>query len=123
MLSQLKVSHSTSCDWSTVSPEFEDFNSRQMSEKEILALFEKMMVACMQLINALVTSPDDLDFRLHIRNEFMRCGLKEILPHLNTIKNEALDIQLKVFEEHKEEDMIEFSHRLEDIKSELEYPF
>lgn len=34
----------------------------------------------MQLINALVTSPDDLDFRLHIRNEFMRCGLKEILP-------------------------------------------
>uniref|UniRef100_A0A8D0ABC5 Diaphanous-related formin 3 n=1 Tax=Sander lucioperca TaxID=283035 RepID=A0A8D0ABC5_SANLU len=83
----------------------------------------QLQVACMQLINALVTSPDELDFRLHIRNEFMRCGLKEILPHLTTIRNEALDIQLKVFEEHKEEDMIEFSHRLEDIKSELEYPF
>ncbi|TDH16931.1 hypothetical protein EPR50_G00003180 [Perca flavescens] len=82
----------------------------------------QLQVACMQLINALVTSPDELDFRLHIRNEFMRCGLKEILPHLTTIRNEALDIQLKVFEEHKEEDMIEFSHRLEDIKSELEYP-
>uniref|UniRef100_A0A7N8WUU2 Diaphanous-related formin 3 n=1 Tax=Mastacembelus armatus TaxID=205130 RepID=A0A7N8WUU2_9TELE len=78
----------------------------------------QLQVACMQLINALVTSPDELDFRLHIRNEFMRCGLKEILPQLTTIKNEALDIQLKVFEEHKEEDMIEFSHRLEDIKSE-----
>ncbi|GLD60617.1 protein diaphanous homolog 3-like isoform X1, partial [Lates japonicus] len=52
-------------------------------------------VACMQLINALVTSPDELDFRLHIRNEFMRCGLKEILPQLTTIRNEALDIQLK----------------------------
>uniref|UniRef100_A0A8C3GPV0 Diaphanous related formin 3 n=1 Tax=Cairina moschata TaxID=8855 RepID=A0A8C3GPV0_CAIMO len=64
----------------------------------------------MQLINALVTSPDDLDFRLHIRNEFMRSGLKEILPQLKCIKNEALDIQLKVFNEHKEEDMIEFSH-------------
>uniref|UniRef100_A0A8C3U1E5 Diaphanous related formin 3 n=1 Tax=Catharus ustulatus TaxID=91951 RepID=A0A8C3U1E5_CATUS len=83
----------------------------------------QLQVACMQLINALVTSPDDLDFRLHIRNEFMRCGLKEILPHLQCIKNEALDIQLKVFNEHKEEDMIEFSHRLEDIRSELEYPF
>uniref|UniRef100_A0A7N6BQI0 Diaphanous-related formin 3 n=1 Tax=Anabas testudineus TaxID=64144 RepID=A0A7N6BQI0_ANATE len=83
----------------------------------------QLQVACMQLINALVTSPDELDFRLHIRNEFMRCGLKEILPQLATIRNEALDIQLKVFEEHKEEDMIEFSHRLEDIKSELEYPF
>uniref|UniRef100_A0A3Q3JQC3 Diaphanous-related formin 3 n=1 Tax=Monopterus albus TaxID=43700 RepID=A0A3Q3JQC3_MONAL len=77
------------------------------------------IVACMQLINALVTSPDELDVRLHIRNEFMRCGLKEILPQLTTIRNEALDIQLKVFEEHKEEDMIEFSHRLEDIKSDI----
>ncbi|XP_051234218.1 protein diaphanous homolog 3-like isoform X3 [Dicentrarchus labrax] len=80
----------------------------------------QLQVACMQLINALVTSPDELDFRLHIRNEFMRCGLKEILPQLTTIRNDALDIQLKVFEEHKEEDMIEFSHRLEDIKSELD---
>ncbi|KAI7794845.1 putative protein diaphanous-like protein 3 [Triplophysa rosa] len=76
----------------------------------------QLQVACMQLINALVTSPDELDFRLHIRNEFMRCGLREILPILNTIRNDALDIQLKVFEEHKEEDMIEFSHRLEDIR-------
>ncbi|KAM9764946.1 protein diaphanous homolog 3-like [Menidia menidia] len=80
----------------------------------------QLQVACMQLINALVTSPDELDLRLHIRNEFMRCGLKEILPNLTTIRNEALDIQLKVFEEHKEEDMMEFSHRLEDIKSELD---
>lgn len=45
------------------------------------------------------------------------------LQRLKSIKNEALDIQLKVFNEHKEEDMIEFSHRLEDIRSELEYPF
>uniref|UniRef100_A0A673H8W2 Protein diaphanous homolog 3-like n=1 Tax=Sinocyclocheilus rhinocerous TaxID=307959 RepID=A0A673H8W2_9TELE len=79
-------------------------------------LFFLISVACMQLINALVTSPDELDFRLHIRNEFMRCGLREILPSLNAVKNDALDIQLKVFEEHKEEDMIEFSHRLEDIR-------
>uniref|UniRef100_A0A3P8R0L5 Diaphanous-related formin 3 n=1 Tax=Astatotilapia calliptera TaxID=8154 RepID=A0A3P8R0L5_ASTCA len=79
----------------------------------------QLQVACMQLINALVTSPDELDFRLHIRNEFMRCGLKEILPQLLVIRNEALDIQLKVFEEHKEEDMMEFSHRLEDIKSDI----
>lgn len=44
------------------------------------------------------------------------------LQQLTNTRNEALDIQLKVFEEHKEEDMIEFSHRLEDIRSELEYP-
>lgn len=82
--------------------------------------FLQLQVACMQLINALVTSPDDLDFRLHIRNEFMRCGLSEILPKLKTIRNEALDIQLRVFDEHKEEDMIEFSHRLDDVRSEMD---
>ncbi|XP_058132581.1 protein diaphanous homolog 3 [Dasypus novemcinctus] len=80
----------------------------------------QLQVACMQLINALVTSPDDLDLRLHIRNEFMRCGLKEILPNLKHIKNDGLDIQLKVFDEHKEEDFIEFSHRLEDIRAEFD---
>ncbi|XP_061618855.1 protein diaphanous homolog 3-like isoform X3 [Phyllopteryx taeniolatus] len=80
----------------------------------------QLQVACMQFINALVTSPDELDLRLHIRNEFIRCGLKAILPQLSSVRNEALDIQLKVFEEHKEEDMMEFSHRLEDIKSELD---
>ncbi|VFV39382.1 protein diaphanous homolog 3 isoform 1 [Lynx pardinus] len=83
----------------------------------------QLQVACMQLINALVTSPDDLDFRLHIRNEFMRCGLKEILPNLKCLKNDGLDIQLKVFDEHKEEDLLELSHRLEEIRAELEYPF
>lgn len=34
----------SSCDWST-SSEFEDLSSRITSEKEILALFEKMMVS------------------------------------------------------------------------------
>ncbi|XP_073068648.1 protein diaphanous homolog 3 isoform X2 [Manis javanica] len=80
----------------------------------------QLQVACMQLINALVTSPDDLDSRLHIRNEFMRCGLKEILPNLQCVKNDGLDIQLKVFDENKEEDLIEFSHRLNDIRAEFD---
>uniref|UniRef100_A0A8C7ZA20 Diaphanous-related formin 2 n=1 Tax=Oryzias sinensis TaxID=183150 RepID=A0A8C7ZA20_9TELE len=81
---------------------------------------QQLQVACMQLINALVTSPDDLDFRIHLRNEFLRCGLKKILPELK--ETEELDIQLKVFNENKEEDSIELSHRLEDIRAEMEYP-
>ncbi|XP_059507468.1 protein diaphanous homolog 2 isoform X2 [Stegostoma tigrinum] len=80
----------------------------------------QLQVACMQLINALVTSPDDLDFRIHLRNEFLRCGLKKILPVLKDKENEELDIQLKVFDENKEEDFIEVSHRLEDIRSEMD---
>ncbi|MCJ8733964.1 hypothetical protein PDJAM_G00229890 [Pangasius djambal] len=82
---------------------------------------QQLQTACMQLINALVTSPDDLDFRIHLRNEFLRCGLKKILPELK--ETEELDIQLKVFNENKEEDSIELSHRLDDIRTEMEYPF
>uniref|UniRef100_A0A087YF06 Diaphanous related formin 2 n=1 Tax=Poecilia formosa TaxID=48698 RepID=A0A087YF06_POEFO len=77
---------------------------------------QQLQVACMQLINALVTSPDDLDFRIHLRNEFLRCGLKKILPEIK--KTEELDIQLKVFNENKDEDAIELSHRLDDIRAE-----
>uniref|UniRef100_A0A8C2DFD8 Diaphanous-related formin 2 n=1 Tax=Cyprinus carpio TaxID=7962 RepID=A0A8C2DFD8_CYPCA len=81
---------------------------------------QQLQVACMQLINALVTSPDDLDFRIHLRNEFLRCGLKKILPELK--ETEELDIQLKVFNENKEEDSIELSHRLDDIRiAELDF--
>lgn len=36
---------------------------------------------------------------------------------------EELDIQLKVFNENKEEDREELSHRLDDIHAEMEYPF
>ncbi|XP_068181324.1 protein diaphanous homolog 2 isoform X3 [Antennarius striatus] len=79
---------------------------------------QQLQVACMQLINALVTSPDDLDFRIHLRNEFLRSGLKKILPELK--ETEELDIQLKVFNENKEEDSIELSHRLDDIRAEMD---
>ncbi|NWT08855.1 DIAP2 protein, partial [Vireo altiloquus] len=84
--------------------------------------FIQLQVACMQLINALVTSPEDLDFRIHLRNEFLRCGLKKILPALKDKENDELDIQLRVFDENKDEDHFELSHRLNDIKAEMEYP-
>ncbi|NXU95575.1 DIAP2 protein, partial [Xiphorhynchus elegans] len=84
--------------------------------------FIQLQVACMQLINALVTFPEDLDFRIHLRNEFLRCGLKKILPALKDKENDELDIQLRVFDENKDEDHFELSHRLNDIKAEMEYP-
>uniref|UniRef100_A0A669PJK8 Diaphanous related formin 2 n=1 Tax=Phasianus colchicus TaxID=9054 RepID=A0A669PJK8_PHACC len=74
--------------------------------------FLQLQVACMQFINALVTSPEELDFRIHLRNEFLRCGLKKLLPALKEKENEELDIQLKVFDESKEEDLIELSHQI-----------
>ncbi|XP_069841842.1 protein diaphanous homolog 2 isoform X3 [Dendropsophus ebraccatus] len=79
-----------------------------------------VQVSCMQFINALLTSPEDLDFRIHLRNEFLRCGLKQILPHLKEKENDELDIQLKVFDENKEDDLLELSHRLRDIRAEMD---
>ena len=38
-----------------------------------------MQVACIQLVNALVSTPEDLDFRCHLRNEFMRTGLIDLI--------------------------------------------
>ncbi|KAF3816197.1 hypothetical protein GH733_014786, partial [Mirounga leonina] len=64
----------------------------------------------MQFINALVTSPYELDFRIHLRNEFLRSGLKTMLPDLKEKENDELDIQLKVFDENKEDDLNELSH-------------
>lgn len=56
--------------------------------------------------------------------------LYEIITHSSRIffqqelkETEELDIQLKVFNENKEEDSIELSHRLDDIRAEMEYPF
>lgn len=33
----------------------------------------------MQLINAIVSSPDEVDFKIHLRNEMMRVGLIDLL--------------------------------------------
>ena len=40
---------------------------------------EQLRTNCVILINAIITSPDDLDFRMHLRNEFMRVGLLDVL--------------------------------------------
>ncbi|KAG1655371.1 Protein diaphanous 3 [Nymphon striatum] len=84
---------------------------------------DPLRVACIQFINALVTIPDELDFRLHLRNEFMRTGLMDVLENLYDEENADLVLQLKVFNDHKEGDFDEFSQRFDNIRLEFEYPF
>ena len=38
----------------------------------------QLLQACMQLVNSLVNVPADFNFRIHLRNEFMRTGLADI---------------------------------------------
>ncbi|XP_051869508.1 protein diaphanous homolog 1-like [Pristis pectinata] len=79
-----------------------------------------LKVACMQFVNALIIPADELDFRIHLRSEFMRLGLNQILPELRKIETEELKVQLNVFDEHAEEDSDDLKTRLEDIRIEME---
>ena len=55
---------------------------------------EPLRVACLTLINALISSPDNLDFRVHLCNEFMWDGLIDVLEALENDKGEDLQTQL-----------------------------
>ncbi|XP_066990875.2 protein diaphanous isoform X2 [Anabrus simplex] len=76
--------------------------------------------ACLQLINAIITSPEDLEFRLHLRNEIWRGGLIDIIDTLDADASEELAVQLKVFNDHKEDDYGEFIQRFDNVRLELD---
>ena len=94
-------------------------------------------VACMKLINALITINEDLDFRLHLRNEFFRSGFYDIweetlLPLLQQhndsedqpqkakTPDETLLEMLNVFNNAKDEDFEELIQRFDNIRIELD---
>ncbi|KAB0359633.1 hypothetical protein FD754_003789 [Muntiacus muntjak] len=82
-----------------------------------------LKVGCLQLINALITPAEELDFRVHIRSELMRLGLHQVLQDLREIENDDMRVQLAVFDEQGEEDSYDLKGRLDDIRMEMEYPF
>lgn len=75
---------------------------------------------CMQLINALISRGEELDFRIHIRSELFRLGLREQLLEVRGIENEELKVQLTVFDEQAEDDSEDLKGRLEDIRIEMD---
>ncbi|XP_063413074.1 protein diaphanous homolog 2-like isoform X6 [Mytilus trossulus] len=83
---------------------------------------QPMQVANIQLVNAIVSTPDDLDFRLHLRNEIMRTGMIDLIGSLDTQQDEELQTHLRIFHDHKEEDLDEFIHRYDNAHIELEDP-
>nr|XP_057918937.1 protein diaphanous homolog 1-like isoform X2 [Doryrhamphus excisus] len=75
---------------------------------------------CMQLINALISRGEELDFRIHIRSELLRLGLRDCLKEVRTIENEELRVQLLVFDEQTEDDSEDLKARLDDIRIEMD---
>ena len=57
------------------------FNSRfgPIVQGLLMKSNEQLRTESLILINAIITQPDDLDFRMHLRNEFMRVGLLDVL--------------------------------------------
>lgn len=45
------------------------------------------------------------------------------LQDLRELENDDLNLQLDVFEDHKDDDFLEFQHRWRDITINFEYPF
>ncbi|KAM4749701.1 protein diaphanous homolog 1 [Rhinophrynus dorsalis] len=79
-----------------------------------------LKVSCMQLINALISQGEELDYRVHIRSELLRSGLNNMLKDLQTMENEDLRVQLGIFEEHSELDSDDLRGRLDDIRLEMD---
>uniref|UniRef100_A0A3P9AZ62 Diaphanous related formin 1 n=1 Tax=Maylandia zebra TaxID=106582 RepID=A0A3P9AZ62_9CICH len=75
---------------------------------------------CMQLINALISRAEELDFRIHIRSELLRLGLRDQLKEVRKIENEELKVQLTVFDEQAEDDSEDLKARLDDIRMEMD---
>ncbi|XP_060904056.1 protein diaphanous homolog 1-like isoform X2 [Labrus mixtus] len=75
---------------------------------------------CMQLINALISRGEELDFRIHIRSELLRLGLRDQLREVRVIENEELRVQLTVFDEQAEDDSEDLKARLDDIRIEMD---
>jgi diaphanous 2 len=73
----------------------------------------------MQLINAIVNMPEDFEFRIFLRNEFMRAGLYGMLDELRNATGDLRD-QVDLFLKHKDDDYEELSEKFDLIHNDLE---
>ena len=68
---------------------------------------------CLSLVNAIINfvPEDNLDFRLHLRNEFMRTGLHDLLDILESSEHVDMRKQLEVFHKSRMEDFEDWQDR------------
>ncbi|XP_071545954.1 formin-like protein [Panulirus ornatus] len=57
----------------------------------------EFMVACMQFINIVVHSVEDMNFRVHLQYEFTQLGIDEFLEKLRHHESEELQIQISAY--------------------------
>ncbi|KAK8403020.1 hypothetical protein O3P69_000924 [Scylla paramamosain] len=57
----------------------------------------EFMVACMQFVNIVVHSVDDMNFRVHLQYEFTQLGIDDFLEKLRHHESEELQIQISAY--------------------------
>ncbi|KAK4311569.1 hypothetical protein Pmani_016931 [Petrolisthes manimaculis] len=57
----------------------------------------EFMVACMQFINIVVHSVEDMNFRVHLQYEFTQLGIDDFLEKLRHHESEELQIQISAY--------------------------
>uniref|UniRef100_A0A8C5M5C2 Formin like 3 n=2 Tax=Leptobrachium leishanense TaxID=445787 RepID=A0A8C5M5C2_9ANUR len=55
------------------------------------------LVACMQFINIVVHSVEDMNFRVHLQYEFTKLGLEEFLEKSKHTESEKLQVQIQAY--------------------------
>jgi chromosome segregation ATPase len=80
-------------------------------------------IACMTLINQLISIPEDVDDRRDIRNEFITLGLESVLETIRTASFDANDLSAKklasevdAYDQDKETDEAEWKMRIDGQK-------
>ncbi|XP_041469305.1 disheveled-associated activator of morphogenesis 1-A-like isoform X2 [Lytechinus variegatus] len=72
--------------------------------------------ACMSFINAVIkygAGEDNLEFRIHLRYEFLMLGIQPVIDKLRTLENATLDRHLDFFELVRNEDERELAKRFD----------
>ncbi|ODM97180.1 Protein diaphanous 3 [Orchesella cincta] len=81
---------------------------------------EMTRLSCMQLINAIVNIPEDFEFRIFLRNEFMRAGLYGTIDEVKADAKGDMEVQIDLFLKHKEEDFEELSEKFDNIHNDFD---
>lgn len=76
-------------------------------------------MSALVLINALIVNADGLDFKIHLRSEFSRCGLIGALKNLRSQidLDEQLKRQIEIFDKHARDNFEEMEASYENIEA------
>ncbi|CAG8718635.1 10240_t:CDS:2, partial [Funneliformis mosseae] len=93
-------------------------------KKEDNSTLMEHKTAYLRLINAIVNSPEEVEERMLLRDEFYRRGLSEVFAIFKTSNPpESLLTQIHLYEEENQDDLEELYEKVHDIVRDADDPF